>query len=429
MPVPPPPPGAFPLRERLARWPILQGAVRWATLLGSSTVAAAAASVVTLVANAGILRLLPKDDAGHYALWFAVGQSIAILSQLGQGAVLTRTYVRRQLADNDWPRDLAVTMGIVVIVAALAVPVAVFLYRLTPIIGAYLFAIAVVLASTYIISSILNSHRQYVWSSLVLRLPNSLMILTLPALLLLPDTLGLPVVLGISLLAGISVAAFGIAVLRKHVPRGTQRVTVQERMSGSIMMVSNANNVVPEQGLLAIAGIFVPPAELASLAALTVLIRPMQLLQDVFYRVFMTEVARRDQMRYPRILAGLWLLAITVAASILLIAPPIAHWAYGGRYDQALGLLPWLALTSVLKLGETFPRSHMIGAASMTMLRRYTLVTVLTAVTSIGLGFVLTVSYGLLGTVMTGSAIFALRNLVSYGFLTQFLRERRESAV
>jgi O-antigen/teichoic acid export membrane protein len=155
----------------------------------------------------------------------------------------------------------------------------------------------------------------------------------------------------------------------------------------------------------------------------------MQLLQDVFYRVFITEVARRDQMRYSRILGGLWLLGIFAGIGIVLIGPPVAHWVYGGRYDQAMNLLPWLALAAVLKLGETFPRSHLIGAASMPMIRRYTLMTLLTAVISIGLGLGLTILHGLLGTVIAGSVIFAMRNLINYGFMTLILRERRQSTV
>jgi hypothetical protein len=155
----------------------------------------------------------------------------------------------------------------------------------------------------------------------------------------------------------------------------------------------------------------------------------MKLLQDVFYRVFLTEVARRDQMRHARILSGLWLLGISAGISIVLLGPSVAHWAYAGRYDQAMSLLPWLALTAVLKLGETFPRSHVVGVASMVTIRRYTLVTVLTAVISIGLGLGLTIRYGLQGTVIAGSAIFLIRNLINYGFMALILRERRQSAV
>jgi hypothetical protein len=63
------------------------------------------------------------------------------------------------------------------------------------------------------------------------------------------------------------------------------------------------------------------------------------------------------------------------------------------------------------------------------MIRRYTLMTLLTAVISVGLGLGLTILHGLLGTVIAGSAIFAMRNLINYGFMTLILRERRQSTV
>src|SRR3989304_7664639 len=180
------------------------------TALGGATAVAAFATLFTLLANVLILRLLPVDQAGQYALLTALVPVLALIGGLGQPGLLMRRYSLRPPGHFDWAADALRTLAFSLPGLGLCVPAAVMLYPLSLGSIAFLAAAAPLLVMAQSAASLLNAPRFYLGSTLLVRLPNSLMILPALLALLAPNRAELGVFLGAHLAAiGLTLAPRG----------------------------------------------------------------------------------------------------------------------------------------------------------------------------------------------------------------------------
>lgn len=394
----------------------LSGDWGWATQVGRAATASALAALLSLIAYTILYRTLPVDEAGRLALLIALLQTVALVGNLGQPSLHLRLYSRQPPGHFDWLRDLRTSGAISGLVVAAGSAVASLTYGLSPFQVFFLVSSGTLVATLASAAFMLNSQQHYTPSALLFRLPYSLMIL--PALLSFTPALGrLDFMLLSQFACVVAAAVLGFGLLTVRLERGGHRVSYRERSAGLVFLVAAVTGIVPMQGLIAVAGAFVVPATLAALAALSLLLRPFGLLRGVLQQVLTTELVRGRNLSILQLSGALWGFAALSALAAIFVVPVLAGWAYGSRYEEALGLVPWLTLAGMLTLTETLPGSYMVGRAPESTLNRFVAAQAVIAGFGLVAAIGLTVEHGIIGTAAAGALIFGARNLVAYGFL------------
>ena len=301
---------------------------------------------------------------------------------------------------------------VIAAVLAIAIP-----YRLTLFQGLFLCLGAELFILISCFSGVLGQQRHYVWSSALLRLGNGLLIFPAALMLADPSLRRLDFILGSLLVFLGGVTLLGAILLGRWLVRGQVPITLRQRVSGLIFLASLLALVVPQRGLVVVAGAMLNPVTVAALAALVSILRVFDLVGEAVGRVFSTEMARHSRRLNPGLLAAPWLLAGSIALAVMVLLPAAIHHFYGGRYDIALPLLPWLVAAAGLRFVEMVPRGFLAYLAPAGLLRRFAALQCIGAVGGVVLMVVWTAHYGVKGIVWGAALIAAARVGVSYSFL------------
>ena len=270
--------------------------------------------------------------------------------------------------------------------------------------------------------AVLAQQQHYAWSSALLRMGNGLLVL--PALLMLANAslrhldfilLSLLLFLGATSLLG------GVLLGRRLKP-GRARINMRQRLSGLIFLASLLALIVPQRGLIVVAGTMLSPETVAALAALASILRVFDLVGEPAGRVFSTEMARHPHAIRQGLLFAPWLAAGAISAGLFLFLPPVAHHFYGGRYDAAIPLLGWLIVAGAFRFVEIVPRGFLAYRAPPQLLNRFTAAQCACALLGLIVMVNWTAAHGARGLVCAGALIAAVRVGVSYFFFARLRR-------
>jgi len=339
--------------ERPAGW-------RRGSILAAGSVAVSAfTTLCSVAATILILRFLSRTEAGRFAFLVELLYSVGLLGSLGQFVLQSRLYHQAPAGHFDWLRDAWSTIWIttpfiVAAVLGLSIP-----YGLTPFQITFLCVGAEAFVVINCFSAVLGQQQHYAWSSALLRLGNGLLIF--PALLMLatPSLRQLNFILASLLVFLGTTVLLGGVLLARRLARGQSRINLRQRVSGLIFLASILALLVPQRGLIVVAGAMLSAEKVAALAALASILRIFDLVGEPAGRVFSTEMARHPRAISSGLLLAPWLLAGFLSAALLVALPPMAHYFYAGRYDAALGLLKWLVLAGALRFVEIVPRGFL----------------------------------------------------------------------
>jgi len=411
-------------RESLVEQDFLIGARHWAGIALASFVLTSTAGALALVGVTLLLRALPSNEAGNFALVVALLEILALVGNLGFLGIVTRLYGAATPDTFDWLVDLAATAAYAAVPLALGVAAISAIYELPPDLLAFLLlgSILVVVLNTG--CYMLSAHGHYIWASLLLRLPG--------ALLVVPGSIAFFSERGMRLESVLIIYSIGIlltlgglvVLLVRRLRRGSGRIHRPQRMEGIVFLASYATTYLPDQGVTAIAGALLPPERLAIYAAMAVFARPFKLAASILTMVMTPELVRRKQAQYRNLSLGVWGLALVGCVGTALIAPAIARWIYGGRYDEGLGILPLLACAGALQLTVVLPKSDLAGRAPIALLRRlvYLLAGVLGVATAASA--LLIVRFGVFGVGVAAVSLQSVRNLANYSVWRGYRRAR-----
>lgn len=392
-------------------------------LLAASAVATSAfVTLCSVAATVIALRVLSPDDAGRFAFLAELLYSIGLLGSLGQSTLQARIYQQSPAEHFDWRKDAWSTTWltapfIIVAVLALAIP-----YQLSVLQVTFLCLGGEFFVLTNCFSAVLAQQQHYAWSSGLVRLGNGLLIF--PTLLMLANrSLRHLDFLLLSLLLSLAATALvgGILLARRLKP-GRARLNMRQRLSGLIFLVSLLALLLPQRGLIVVAGTMLTAEKVAALAALASILRVFDLIGEPAGRVFSTEMARHPQSIGRGLLFAPWLAAGLISACLLGLLPAVAHYFYAGRYDAAIPLLGWLVAAGALRFIEIVPRGFLAYLAPTRLLNQFTATQCACAVVGLIVMVKWTEEYGLRGLVCAGALIAAARVGVSYLFFIMIRR-------
>ncbi len=259
----------------------------------------------------------------------------------------------------------------------------------------------------------MNATRSHTWASVLVRLPNSLLILPAAALSIFPIKQTLDFVLGTYLGLMVLVVLVGLVILTRIRPIGRRHFTWRERLSGIVFLFTQSSYQLPDQGVVALGGGLLAPSEIAAYGAISPILKPFDLLTDVFRSILTTELIDLRARSLRRTVTRFRMMALSLAVLAILSGPTALEWIYDGRYSDNVAMIPWLAIGGFFRLIEVFPRSHLIGQSDQDILHRFVLwqLVVAGAVLTIGAGFVL--SRGVIAIAWSMAAIQIGRFVVS----------------
>lgn len=389
----------------------------WLKIFSEPTGATIIASLGIILANILVFRLLSLHDAGLFTLLIAISQTMFLLGTLGQPLLLRRIYSLQPPGKFDWLRDLFSTIMLlipgVIIGCFLSGSIYNFIHEHT----LFILFMSLGLITVDLISKILLSQRYYMWGSLLLRLPNSLLILPVLVLPLVPDSDRLRILLILHASLTWLVVVMGFFKLSRLVRRGTMRLMLHKRWQGFLFLLSSATKLLPYEGFVAIAGAMISAEQLAGFAAIAQFTRPFNLLYGIQNQVFTTEFARKKRVRYGRIVLVILSLTILMSVSMVLVLPALSNWIYSGRYESFVYLSHWLVLSFSLKLVEALPHSHAIGRTPIMIVNRFIGTQAFFALLGFFMVIILVERRGLLGLAWAMCLMFFIRALISYLFM------------
>ena len=405
---------------------LILGARRWAGITFAPFALTASAGVLTLVGITLLFRALPADEAGLLALAMALLEILGLVGSLGLPNMVTRLYGGAGRDAFNWPLDLVGTAALAAIPVTIGVLTVSAVYDLPSDTLSFLMIGSILLVVVNSGCFMLNAHGHYIWSSLLLRLPSASLIV--PGLLTFAAGSSTRLA-GLLLFYSSALALtllFLIVLLSRHLSRGPRHITLSQRLEATVFLASTGIGFLPDQGITAIAGALLRPETLAIYAAMMVFARPFKLGANILTMIMTPELVSRRRGRYLNLTFGLWGFALLCSLGIALLGPALAHWAYRGRYESGLVLLPLLALAGALQLTLVLPRSDLGGRAPIALLRR--LFIVLAGVLGLltVLGALLITKLGILGIAIAALALQAGRNLISYAYWREY--RRREAS-
>jgi len=407
-------------------WVSLRGSFhRWLRLAGWPGILSALMSLATLAGFSLLYRGLPLPDAGTLALVISLSDIVGLLALVGLGTVVTRLYASSGAGVYNWPLDLGGT-------AAYAVPLIVVttwglcrLYSFPAWIGLYLFgltALGALLSAAY---AMLNSQGHYAWSAFLIRAPNTALLLPGLATLWVPVGPRLDFSLAVALGATLLCLLAGVAILVRTLPRGPRRISARQRAEGLAFMVTNATDMLSDQGLIAVAGKVLVMSQVAAFAAVAILLRPFRLVRGILSMILAPDLLRFRRTSYVRLMAGVWGAAAVCGVATAIVIPPLATRFYGGRYPEAMSWIPYLALAGVLLIGCMPARTDLSVRAPIGTMNRFAVVYLASMLIVLGLGVTGMATTGAIFLALTVVLLEVTEVGVSYGFWFRFRRGER----
>ena len=284
-------------------------------LAAGSVTASAAVTVCALAATALILRVLPRAEAGRFALLVELLYALGVLGTLGQATLQARLYQQAPAGHFDWWQDLRSTVVITFPALALAVALLAIPYGLTSFEFVFLVTGSELFVLISCLSAVLAQQQQYAWSSALLRLPNGLLIVPTGLMLLRRSWLDLHFILVAFLLLLFLVLVLSFAILNRRLKRGRARLTFEQRLPGLTFLIALVAIIATQRGMITVAGAILTPERVAALAALIVLLRVFDLVGEPTGRVFSTEMARNPGAITRPMLVMPWLIAAILSGA------------------------------------------------------------------------------------------------------------------
>ena len=390
---------------------------RGGVLAVGSVAASALTTLCSLLATILILRVLPHQEAGRFAFLVELLYSVGLLGSLGQSSLLARVYYQQGAKNFDWVRDARSTILLTAPVVAAAVVLLAGPFRLSRFDGWFLFLGAALFILTSVFSSVLAQQRHYAWSSALVRLGNGLLIVPAILMLVAPSVRRIDFVLASLLVFLATGALLGGILLQRRLHRGSRVITFGDRLTGLVFLASILALVVPQRGLIVVAGALLEPATVAALAAVISILRVFDLIGESAGRVFSTEMAQHSGRLNAGLFVAPWLFAALLSFGALLVLPTMIHHFYNGRYDVALPLLPWMIIAAASRFVEIVPRGYLAYTTTPRRLQGFAAAQSAAAILGILLMLYWAGTQGAAGLVRASAAIAVARLMVSYLFM------------
>lgn len=398
----------------------------WLSKFSGAILISAMAAVLGLLASILVLRILDPNDAGRYTLIISMATFIGIASLCGQPNLINRLYARSKTPYH-WPRDLFNALSLSSLVILLCIALVAIFYSLSLFEITFIAAFSLLSAAVNTSAYMLNSYRHYIWSTLLLRLPNALFIIPVGLIALGYLNAGPAGLLGSQLIIVTACGVIGLTGLFIYLPAGPQPIPMEERRETFGMAILVLTHLLLDPGLIVIAGYWIAPALIAGFSGYFNLLGPFLLLWSILIQTISVEFGRNPSFPKRKIFQTVWGLFVPVIVLSWAILPKLVNILYRGKYDSYVGLALPIGLIGGLLLIEAVPRGFVTAVTDNLTLRRFIRDQALMAIIVVGLEMIFINHFGIYGVAWTGALLMLGRNMVVYAYFLITRNQRKSS--
>jgi len=378
-------------------------------------------SIMVFAALSSMLlgRTLSKEEFGEFTLMRTLVLFIAPLAVWGQDVATARFFSKNDVSLFRWSQAFRTILIIGIPLLLIGVVVAAFIYDIS---RPRLIALTVAsfcYMSTLFFSNLLRSQRCYKQAIFML---NGFRAAFFPVLVLLFFTKSLSALTAIVFYYGLIIvfAFFNARYIYRKIPQGHQAVPRHMHTTGLLFMGSQASTTL----IGSLDSLFIPGMlDLASLALYQAAVVPSQIF-NILGRagkyVWIPEFGRSQNIRVKKVSIAVSLAAIFLSTAMVILAKPILHIIFDGKYDHGANVLRILTLAGAIRLFYNLGSSIIIGKMQRDALVWHLGMMVSMVVLEIGLLVLFLNHFGVIGAAWTMFIVTCLRTLASFAIIQKF---------
>ncbi|HLF34022.1 MAG TPA: hypothetical protein VI583_07285 [Cyclobacteriaceae bacterium] len=315
-------------------------------------------SLLSAIGTILLVRSLTLSDYGRYSIILAYIQFAGPLGTLGQSKLLRTIYSIQGGIGQNWYADMS--MGLLI-----NFPVYILSLVILPFIGIdspFLIFLAGVLMISFgilhYITGILDSNKNFINGSILIRLPFVLM--NIPALIMLLSHKYAIIQLLIFLLVFEIIAIIiGISIIFKTPKVDIKRQIKPSRLKAISYSIQLFLHLLPNQGMIILSARLFDAHTVGIYSALWTLFRPFWILHDSTTRISSVEFAHKDKKQVGGIFHRYNLIFLIIGICSLVLYPIITDLVYGNKFAGFHSLLYWMILVNTLLLFDSLPNAYL----------------------------------------------------------------------
>ena len=215
-------------------------------------------------------------------------------------------------------------------------------------------------------------------------------------------------------------ALFNARYVSKKIPQGQQPVPRHMHTTGLLFMGSQASATL----IGSLDSLFIPGLlDLASLALYQAAVVPSQIF-NILGRagkyVWVPEFGRSQNIHMKKISIVVSIVAVVLLTAMVVLAEPILHIIFSGKYDHGAHVLRILALAGAARLFYNLGSSIIVGKMQRDALTWHLGITVLMVFVEIGLLVLMLSHFGVFGAALTVLIVTILRTVASFAIIHKF---------
>lgn len=392
---------------------------KMAVNIGGVSLALSMVMVLASLSTIFLARTLTPVDFGEFSLMRTLVLFIPPIAVWGQDVATARFFSRNTPENYRWSRVLSLILKIGTPLVAIGVLVAAVVYQLSWPKCVGLFIASVAYVSTLFFSNLWRGRRNYTPAILMVNGFRGAFFLFVMVMFFAKTTSAALAIFSYFLII-IIIAVINAVYTFARIPQGDQQVPRDFYTNGLLLLGSQTSVTL----LASMDSLFIPKMlDLASLALYQAASAPSQLFNIVGRAgkyVWVPEFGGSKKVQVKRLSVGVGVAAAVLLIVTLVLAQPILHLLYKGKYDDGTAVLRILLVAGAVRLYYNLSSSIIVGRLEQNALYYHLVMTIVMVFVEMGLLYFLLKNMGVMGAALAMLIVAVLRVLLSYWIVWKF---------
>jgi O-antigen/teichoic acid export membrane protein len=373
-------------------------------------------------------RLLTTEAFGEFSLMRTLVLFIPPLAIWGQDVATARFFSQHDAEQFKWGKALRIVFSIGILLVLIGAFAAFLIYKLTFFKVILLFLACSSYIATLFFSNLVRGQQKYMMAIMMMYGFRACFVIVVGVMYFFKvDSAFLAFASYYAIIIILSLAN-GWYTFRA-VPQGEKIVPKEMHTTGLLFMGSQASVTI----LGSLDSLFIPTfLDLSSLALYQAAVAPSQLFNIVGRAgkyVWVPEFGRSENVRVLRISILVGLASMILLISMLLLAKPLLHLLFDGKYDQGAPILRILAIAGTIRLFYNLSSSVVIGKMDRQALYYHLGMTIIMVFVEIFFLIYMLKHYGVMGAAISVLIVTFIRTVASYLIIWKFRTQLNSSTV
>ncbi len=372
-------------------------------------------SLFTMLNNILLVYIVSLEYYGKYAIIISFIQFCGPIGTLGQSSILRAIYTSYNSVGKNWIQETAKGMSISSLFYVL-VPLLLPVFNINDnniiILTGFILLFNGLL---YYITSFLDADKKYISSSLLIRLPYVLLILPI-IFMYLSEPISIFNLLVFFLIFSILTVFLGGVLIFKSEKRETETISLKKRIKGFHYIIHLLIHLLPNQGIIILAGRFFEKELVGIYSAIWTLFRPFWILYNTSLRITSVELAGKLKNQIINLYFKYNLIYLVLGLASFFIYPFITKLIYQNRFTEYSLLIYVFIIVNTILLTESLPKSYLSMRLPYIMTSKYSISISLGGLA--GILFIINTSqfFGIYSIAIASLIIMLFRTISSYYF-------------